>query len=163
MSSFLNFLQNFGLLIARLGLGGILLLHGWMRWNAGIQRQIDYLTQFRTPYVEVAAWGAIIFELIGGVLLIVGALTRLVGLGVLVEQILIICYTNWYKWPPTLLNTDGTYKGGYEYNVALGLLGLLLFVMGGGAVSIDRLFRRKKPAEDEADEYASQSTARAAT
>jgi putative oxidoreductase len=111
----------------------------------------------------VAAWGAIIFELIGGVLLIVGALTRIVGLGVLIEQILIICYTNWYKWPPTLLNTDGTYKGGYEYNVALGLLGLLLFVMGGGAVSIDRLFRRKKPAEDEADEYASQSTARAAT
>ena len=163
MSSFLNFLQNFGLLIARLGLGGILLLHGWMRWNAGVQRQIDYLTQFRTPYAEVAAWGAIIFELIGGVLLIVGALTRIVGLGVLIEQILIICYTNWYKWPPTLLNADGTYKGGYEYNVALGLLGLLLFVMGGGAVSIDRLFRRKKPDEDEADEYASQSTARAAT
>ena len=163
MSSFLNFLQNFGLLIARLGLGGILLLHGWMRWNAGVQRQIDYLTQFRTPYAEVAAWGAIIFELIGGVLLIVGALTRIVGLGVLIEQILIICYTNWYKWPPTLLNTDGTCKGGYEYNVALGLLGLLLFVMGGGAVSIDRLFRRKKPDEDEADEYASQSTARAAT
>jgi len=47
--------------------------------------------------------------------------------------------------------------------VALGLLGLLLFVMGGGAVSIDRLFRRKKPDEDEADEYASQSTARTAT
>jgi putative oxidoreductase len=163
MSSFLNFLQSFGLLIARLGLGGILLLHGWMRWNAGVQRQIDYLTKFHTPYAEVAAWGAIIFELIGGVLLIVGALTRIVGLGVLIEQILIICYTNWYKWPPTLLNADGTYKGGYEYNVALGLLGLLLFVMGGGAVSIDRLFRRKKPDEDEADEYASQSTARAAT
>ena len=163
MSSFLNFLQSFGLLIARLGLGGILLLHGWMRWSAGVQRQIDYLTQFRTPYAEVAAWGAIIFELAGGVLLIVGALTRLVGLGVLIEQILIICYTNWYKWPPTLLNSDGTYRGGYEYNVAIGLLGLLLFAMGGGAVSIDRLFRRKKPDEEEADEYASHSTARAAT
>jgi putative oxidoreductase len=163
LSSFLNFLQSFGLLTARLGLGGILLLHGWMRWSAGVQRQIDYLTQFRTPYAEVAAWGAIIFELVGGVLLIVSALTRLVGLGVLIEQILIICYTNWYKWPPTLLNSDGTYKGGYEYNVAIGLLGLLLFAMGGGAVSIDRLFRRKKPDEEEVDEYASHSTARAAT
>jgi putative oxidoreductase len=162
MSSFLKFLQNFGLLIARLGLGGILLLHGWTRWNAGVQSQIDYLTQFRTPYAEVAAWGAIVFELVGGVLLIVGALTRLVGLGVLIEQILIICYTNWYKWPPTLLNADGSYKGGYEYNVALGLLGLLLFVMGGGAVSIDRLFRRKKPAEEEEDSYADRSSARAA-
>jgi putative oxidoreductase len=159
MAGFLSFLKSFGLLIARLGLGGILLLHGWTRWNAGVQRQVDYLTQFRTPYAEVVAWGAIIFELVGGVLLIVGALTRLVGLGVLIEQILIISYTNWYKWPPTLLNADGTYKGGYEYNVALGLLGLLLFVMGGGAVSIDRLFRRKKPDEAEEDDLSYRSTA----
>jgi putative oxidoreductase len=163
MASFLSFLQSFGLLVARLGLGGILLLHGWMRWNAGVPEQIDYLTQFRTPYAEVAAWGSIIFELVGGVLLIVGALTRLVGLGVLIEQILIIAYTNWYKWPPTLLNADGTYKGGYEYNVALGLLGLLLFVMGAGAVSIDRLFRRKKPLVEEEDEYAAQPSTRATT
>jgi putative oxidoreductase len=152
MASFLSFLQNFGLLVARLGLGGILLLHGWMRWDAGVQKQIDYVSQFRAPYAEVAAWGSVIFELVGGVLLIVGALTRLVGLGVLIEQILIIAYTSWYKWPPTLLNADGTYNGGYEYNVALGLLGLLLFVMGGGAVSIDRLFRRKKPPFEEEDD-----------
>jgi putative oxidoreductase len=99
---------------------------------------------------------------VGGGLLIVGALTRLVGLGVLIEQILIIAYTNWYKWPPTLLNADGSYKGGYEYNVAIGLVGLLLFVMGGGAVSIDRLFRRKKPtAEDEEDAFAEHSSTRA--
>ena len=111
MASFLRFLQNVGLLLARLGLGGILLLHGWMRWNAGVQKQIDYLTQFRTPYAEVAAWGSIVFEFVGGALLIVGALTRLVGLGVLIEQILIIAYTSWYKWPPTLLNADGSYKG----------------------------------------------------
>jgi putative oxidoreductase len=161
MASFLSFLQNFGLLVARLGLGGILLLHGWMRWNAGVQEQIDYLTQFRTPYADVAAWSSIIFEFVGGALLIVGALTRLVGLGVLIEQILIIAYTNWYKWPPTLLNADGTYQGGYEYNVAIGLLGLLLFVMGGGAVSIDRLFRRKPSLEEDDEELAPQSTTRA--
>ena len=52
MASFLKFLQNLGLLLARLGLGGILLLHGWMRWNAGVQKQIDYLTQFRTLYAR---------------------------------------------------------------------------------------------------------------
>src|SRR5215207_2294492 len=162
MASFLRFLRNLGLLLTRLGLGAILLMHGWMRYDAGVQKQIDYLTQFRTPYAEIAAWGSIIFELVGGVLLIVGALTRLVGLGVLIEQILIIAYTNWYKWPPALLNADGAYQGGYEYNVAIGLLGLLLFVMGGGAVSIDRLFRRKKPPfEEEDDAFAPQSTTRA--
>ena len=151
MASFLSFLQSFGLLLARLGLGGILLLHGWMRWNAGVQEQIDYLTQFRTPYAEVAAWGSIIFELVGGVLLIVGALTRLVGLGVLIEQILIIAYTNWYKGPD-LFNGDGTYAGGYEYNVALALLALLLAVFGAGRISVDGLFRRSKPDDAENDD-----------
>ena len=82
-------------------------------------------------------------------------MTRFVGLGVLIEQILIIAYTNWYKWPPTLLNADGSYQGGYEYNVAIGLLGLLLFVMGGGAVSIDRLFRRKQPTPIEEEDQLS--------
>jgi putative oxidoreductase len=151
MAGFLSFLKSFGLLIARLGLGGILLLHGWIRWNAGVQKQIDYLTQFRTPYAEVAAWGAIIFELVGGVLLIVGALTRIVGLGVLIEQILIIAYTNWYKGPD-LVNTDGSYAGGYEYNLALGLIALLLVVFGAGRIAVDGLFRRTRPDVDEYDD-----------
>jgi putative oxidoreductase len=38
--------------------------------------------------------------------------------------------------------------------VALGLLGLLFFVFGGGSVAIDRLFRRKKPDEDAEDDSA---------
>jgi putative oxidoreductase len=153
MTTFVKVLQTFGLLIARLGLGGILLLHGWNRWQGqgqGLQRQIDYLTQFGTPFPAVAAWGAIIFELAGGVFLIVGALTPLIGLGILVQQVLTVAYTNWYKHPD-LLKTDGSYNGGYEYNVALGLLGLLFLVFGGGAVSIDWLFRRKPPAEDSED------------
>ena len=37
MASFLSFLRSLGMLLARLGLGGILLLHGWMRWNGGMK------------------------------------------------------------------------------------------------------------------------------
>ncbi len=151
MSQFLHFLRSLGLLIARLGVGGIMISHGLTRWQGqgqGIQKQVDYLTQFGTPYPEVAAWGATIFELVGGLFLIVGVLTPIVGLGLLIEQVLIIAYTSWYKnW--NLLNSDGSYNGGYEYNVALGLLGLLFFVMGGGAFAVDRLFRRKKTEVDE--------------
>jgi putative oxidoreductase len=151
MSKFLQFLRSLGLLIARLGVGGIMIMHGLTRWRGqgqGIQKQIAYLTQFGTPYPEIAAWGATIFELVGGLFLIVGVLTPIVGLGLLIEQVLIIAYTSWYKrW--NLLNPDGSYNGGYEYNVALGLLGLLFFVMGGGAFAIDRLFRRKRTELDE--------------
>ncbi len=62
MAGLVKVLQNLGLLIARVCLGVILLLHGWTRWQSpeqGVQRQIDYLTQFGTPYPAVAAWGAI--------------------------------------------------------------------------------------------------------
>ncbi len=161
MTTFVKVLQDFGLLIARLGVGGILLLHGWTRWQGqgqGLQRQIDYLIQFGTPFPEVAAWGAIIFELAGGVFLIVGALTPLIGLGILLQQILTIAYTNWYKHAD-LLHADGSYNGGYEYNVALGLLGLLFLVFGAGTVSIDRLFRRKPAtAGDESEDSITTST-----
>ena len=160
MAIVIRSLQSLGLLIARLGLGGILLLHGWTRWRTqGIARQVEYLNQFGTPYPEVAAWGAVVLELVGGVFLIVGALTPFVGLAVLLQQVLTVAYTNWYR-TPHLLRTDGSYNGGYEYNVALGLLGLIFFVFGGGAVAIDRLFRRKKSTVDEDEELDATTTTR---
>jgi putative oxidoreductase len=150
MSGFASFLQSLGLLIARLGVGGILLLHGITHWtgaNQGVANLTNRYAQVGAPYAEAAAWTTIIFELVGGVFLIVGALTRFVGVGLVVLSVLTISYFSYWRGPE-LLHADGTYNGGYEYDVALGLLGLLFFVFGGGAVSIDRLFRRKKPAED---------------
>ncbi|MGI3786684.1 MAG: DoxX family protein [Janthinobacterium lividum] len=150
MSRFVSFWRSFALLVARLGLGGIMLLHGARRYQAGIASQTDYLTQFSVPYAKIAAYGATSFEIAGGIFLILGALTPLVGLGILVQQVLTIVWTSYYKGPE-LLNADGTYNGGFEYSVALGLLGLLFFVLGGGVVSLDRVFRRTKTV-DEIDE-----------
>jgi len=150
----LQVLRDLALLLARLGLGGILILHGWIRWQGpgqGIQKQINYLTQFGVPYPIVAAWGAITIEILGGLLLVVGALTPVVALAVLIEQILIIAYTNWYKGPD-LVTSGGTYAGGYEYNLALGLLALMLMVFGAGRISVDQLFRRPKSATDQDDD-----------
>ena len=160
MSGFASFLQSLGLLIARLGVGGILLLHGITHWtgaNQGVANLTNRYAQVGAPYAEAAAWATIIFELVGGVFLIVGALTRFVGVGLVVLSALTISYFSWWSGPD-LLNTDGTYNGGYEYDLALALLGLLFFVFGGGAVSIDRLFRRKKPQEDADDDAYSTGT-----
>jgi putative oxidoreductase len=141
---FLLFLRSLALLIARLALGGILIAHGFMRWRVhGISKEIAYVQQYGVPYPEVAAWGATILELVGGLFLIVGALTPLVALAVLAEQILIIAYITWRNGL-YLVSSTGTYAGGYEYSVALAALALLFVVFGGGAASIDRLFRRKK-------------------
>jgi putative oxidoreductase len=154
MSRFLSFWRSVALLVARLGLGGILLLHGAARWRAGMPAQMQYLAQFSTPYPKIAAYGATTFEVVGGIFLILGALTPLVGLGVLVQQVLTIVWTSYYKGP-NLLNTDGSYNGGFEYSVALALLGLLFLVFGGGVVSLDRVFRRKKTVVEDEDTPAS--------
>jgi hypothetical protein len=47
--------------------------------------------------------------------------------------------------------------------VALGLLGLLFFAFGGGAIAVDRLFKRKKPAPEpeEGSTYSSTSSSTA--
>ncbi|RYZ31556.1 MAG: DoxX family protein [Propionibacteriaceae bacterium] len=161
MSRFLSFWRSVALLVARLGLGGIMLLHGAHRYQAGIASQAAYLAQFSTPYPKIAAYGATSFEIAGGIFLILGALTPLVGLGVLVQQVLTVVWTSYYKGPD-LLNADGTYNGGFEYSVALGLLGLLFFVLGGGVVSLDRVFRRKKTV-DEVDEPVDSTPAAAGT
>ena len=156
MSGFASFLQSLGLLIARLGVGGILLLHGITHWtgaNQGVANLTVRYSQVGAPYPEVAAWATIIFELVGGVFLIVGALTRFVGVGLVVLSVLTVSYFSYWAGPD-LLNADGTYNGGYEYDVALGLLGVLFFVFGAGSVSIDRLFMRKKPEEEADDDFA---------
>jgi putative oxidoreductase len=148
MDGFRNGLQSFGLLIARLGLGGILLLHGWLHWRVGVPRYVETLTAVGAPYAQIAAWATIIFELVAGIFLIVGALTRFIGVGVITLSVLNISYFR-YSLGPELVRPDGSYNGGYEYDVALGLLGLLLFVCGAGVISIDRLFTRKKPVTEE--------------
>jgi putative oxidoreductase len=153
MAGFLRVVRSLALLLARIGLGGVLILHGWRRWHdLGMDSQIAYLRTFATPFANYAAWGGTIVELVGGIFLIVGALVPLVAAVVVAEQVLIIAYTNWYKhWNLTEVHgTQATWNGGYEYNVILGLLALLLVVYGSGAVGVDRLFRRRN--KDEADD-----------
>lgn len=147
MARFLQVVRDLALLLARIGFGGILIAHGYRRWQVqGIGSQIAYLRQFATPFPEYAAWGGALLELIGGVFLIVGALTPLVAAAVLVEQILIVAWTSWYKGL-YLVSTDArspAWHGGWEYNVVLGLLALLFVVYGAGRIAVDGLFRRRR-------------------
>ncbi|WP_195909033.1 DoxX family protein [Microlunatus sp. Gsoil 973] len=152
MAGFLRVVRSLVLLLARIGLGGILILHGWRRWQEqGMDSQIAYLRTFATPFANYAAWGGTIIELVGGIFLIVGALVPLVAAVVVAEQVLIIAYTSWYKgWNLAEVNGgQATWNGGWEYNVILGLLALLLVVYGSGAVGVDRLFRRRTKDEGE--------------
>lgn len=149
MSKLLSIARGLALLVARLALAVILVAHGWDRWQVrGVGSQVAYLEQFGTPYPLYAVWGAILLELFGGLMLALGALTPLVALAVVVEQVLIAAWTNWYRGL-YLLSPEGSYVGGWEYNLALGALALLLMVYGAGGASVDRLFRPPRPVAEE--------------
>lgn len=149
MNAFIAVIRDITLLLVRLGLGGIMIWHGLTRWlftTEGVPRYTDYLSQFSVPYPIYVGWGVTILELVGGIFLVLGALTPLVALLALAQQVLTISYTNYWRGPD-LLAPDGSYAGGWEYNVMLALLALVLLCFGPGRVAIDRLFRRPKSTE----------------
>lgn len=143
MSGFLRVVRDLALLIARIGLGTVLVFRGWRRWTTGggMQAQIDYLRQFQTPQPEILAWGATLLEIIGGLFLIFGLLTPLVAAAIIVQQVLVISYTRWFRGP-------WLENGGYEYNVIQACLALILLVFGAGRIAIDQLFKRGKDDTD---------------
>jgi uncharacterized membrane protein YphA (DoxX/SURF4 family) len=93
------------------------------------------LTIFGAQFL--VAWG----ELLGGVAMLLGFLTRWAGLGLVIIQIGAIATVTWAKG----FSAGG--GAGYEYNVALIGMCLGLMLTGGGTVSLDQLLfaRRRTP------------------
>lgn len=160
MNAFSLVLRDITLLLIRIGLGGLMFWHGFTRWlltSDGVTIYVNYLGQFAVPYPVYAGWGVTILELVGGIFLVLGALTRVIALLALVQQALTISYTNYWRGP-NLLDQAGAYVGGWEYNVTLGLLALVLVAFGPGRAAIDRLFRKPKTAEAIEDDVPDNNT-----
>jgi uncharacterized membrane protein YphA (DoxX/SURF4 family) len=84
----------------------------------------------------VVAWG----ELIGGITLVLGLLTRLSALCLMATQFGAIFSTTVHY------GFSSGRRLGYEYNVALIIMCLAVILLGGGAIAVDRYFRRKPAA-----------------
>ncbi len=137
MKSFLRVVQDLALIAVRLTVALVLFLHGWHRVvTVGMPVEVARLSAHGLPYPSALAWGAAVFELVGAVLLAFGLLTPLIGLGMLVENIVIIA---WLKAPHGYLVSTG----GYEYNLVLAAVGLVFLAFGGGRGALDTLLRRR--------------------
>ncbi len=130
-SSFFGGLADVGPLLMRFGIGAVFAVHGWNKFNDGPDKFAGVLKGLDVPFPEVTAWLVTIAEGVGGVLLIVGLLTRLVTLPLIATMIGAI----------VLVKTDIGFivpdSPGAELDTALlaGLAGLLL--IGPGRLSID--------------------------
>jgi len=130
-------------LLLRLVLAAIFIYHGLnlisseTNWGAGWANNMPN----RPPQLESApaqlavAWG----QLIGGIALGVGFLTRVAALGIIAIMAGAIYTVH-------LPHGFDITKGGYEYNVAIIVMCVVLVLTGGGTLAVDRVFRlRRKP------------------
>jgi putative oxidoreductase len=126
-------LQDVVLLVARLGLGTVLIAHGWQKFDdQGIEATAAGFDGMGIPYPEAAAQYATYVELVGGAMLLVGLLTPLVGLLVAGDM----AGAFWF-----VHRDAGVFvaEGGWELVAMIGLLALTLVAVGAGRLSADRL------------------------
>ena len=132
--NFLNRLQPLGLLVLRLALGIIMIAHGWqkiadhMHMITGMMHQMG-LPAFMAYLVVTAEFG-------GGILIVVGFLTRLAALAILVDMLVAILKVH---LPHGMFSSNG----GFEFPLACAAIAFSLIWSGAGPIAVDWLWGSK--------------------
>jgi putative oxidoreductase len=126
----------------RVGVGAIVAVHGWAKLSdiAGTTQSFEHLGM---PAPQYLVYLAIAGELLGGVGLAVGLLTRVAALGPVCTMLVAILTVHIGHG---LMAKDG----GYEYPLVLLLVSAFFAFNGAGPVGLDALFRNrtaKRPSE----------------
>lgn len=123
-------------LLLRLALAGIFIFHGLdlvvgegHQWGANWKHR----GTVPAPLQLAIAWG----QLLGGLALGLGCLTRLAAAGIILMMVGAIATVH---WPHGFDNQ----QGGFEYNFALISMSLCLVLGGPGPLAVDRFFFRSK-------------------
>ncbi|MFC7622375.1 DoxX family protein [Microlunatus sp. GCM10028923] len=125
--------SDLGLLIARIGLGVVMIAHGWQKYaQNGIEGTTEGFRQMGVPFAELAGPGVTALEIFGGAAIILGLLTPLVALAnaatMIGAAVLVHAPNGFYAG-----------NGGYEFVGLLAVLSLGLAVAGAGRYSLDHL------------------------
>jgi len=132
------------LIAVRIALVWIFFYHGSKRlfgWfdGPGIHGSAQFFDQ--TAHLHPATFFAVlggIIEFGGAIALAVGLVSRIAGAGIFVDMMMAIVTVTWANG----INATGT-KSGYELNIALGVLGLVIAIFGAGRISLDALIARR--------------------
>ena len=127
LNTFLNTLRPYMPLAVRLALGFLLIAHGIDKFDTGLGNVGDAFDGWGVPLPDISATFTAIFEVVGGIALIIGVGTRYVALGMIGILIGAMVFV---KFEMGVL-------GGYELDLVY-IAGLLsLVATGGGVLSAD--------------------------
>jgi putative oxidoreductase len=138
MTGFLEILNPYGgalLLILRLVVGGGLAIHGYPKAKGGRVEAGQWMKSMGIP--PLAADLVTLLEFAGGIFLIVGLLTPLVGLFFAIQFGAIVLMKS-SKMHAKFISTDHG-KPTYEVDVLYLLLALVFLCLGAGPYSLDHL------------------------
>ena len=129
------------LLVARVGLGVLMVAHAQLTYDFGgsLAGVGELFAQSGVPLPALSGPANVLFELVGGVALIVGAAVRIVGVLMALNMV--------GAW--VFVHTSGLFAmdhKGPELVIALGLLSLVLAVTGSGRFGLDHLVARRRRA-----------------
>jgi putative oxidoreductase len=139
-ASALGHLADLGPLCMRVGVGAVFAVHGWQKYDQiGVSNFAGFLESLDVPAPETVAWLQTIAEGIGGLMLIVGLMTRLVTLPLIAILIGAITLVK-VDLPGVGFVVDAGVGIGWELETGLlaGLVGLLF--IGPGRLSLDGAF-----------------------
>ncbi len=134
------------LIAARIALAWIFIYHGSRRlfgWFDGPGIHASGLYFANTAHLHPGEFFAVvggIIEFGGGIALALGLLSRLAGAAIFVDMMMAIVTVTWANG----INATGG-KSGYELNLSLGVLALVIAIFGAGRFSIDALIARRLP------------------
>jgi len=127
MTKWLNGLQPFGALLMRLALGVSMAVHGYGKVvpHGALNHYVHYIASLGIP--SWLGYISAFTEFVGGILLILGLLTRLAAALVAINMLVAFFFV-------------GSHQGFgiYNYVLALAALGIMLTFYGAGALALDR-------------------------
>jgi putative oxidoreductase len=132
--------QDLVLLVARVGLGVLMIGHAWLMFAFGgysLGGVGALFAQIGVPFPTLAGLANVLLESVGGVAMIVGLAVPVVGVLMALNMV--------GAW--LLVHTSGLYAmdhNGPETVIAIGLLGLVLAVTGSGRFGLDHLILRRR-------------------
>jgi len=125
----LDRLQPLALLALRLVLGAVMIGHGYGKvFHGGLAQHAHRVSSLGLP--GWLAYPSAFTEFFGGILIIIGVLTRFVSLLMLIDMAVAIWKVHW---------KNGMFgKGGYEFPLALAAIAFALILFGAGPIALDR-------------------------
>jgi putative oxidoreductase len=120
------------LLAIRVVMGPMLAYHGWKKLDGGVEKFVATVDKYGFPFPDLLAWATIAIELVGGICLALGLLTRLWAALATTQFLLIVAQV---KWDVGVFSSGG--RSGFELDLMYAVTATALLLAGPGLLAVD--------------------------